>query len=295
MRSRVRKAVFPVAGLGTRFLPATKAVPKELLPVVDRPLIQYAVEEAVAAGMDTMIFVISPGKEAILKHFRADPGLEQLLERSGKKALLERVQAILPPGATAQVAIQEQALGLGHAVLCAREFIEENEHFAVLLPDDMVLNRDTGAMDQLLAVHEATGGSVIGTEAIAPALTGSYGIVEVETTDAGYQQVHSLVEKPAPAEAPSNLGIVGRYLLDGRIFPVLKDIGTGAGGEIQLTDGIARFLDTAPVYAHALQGVRYDCGSRQGMLKANIDYALENDALRSELLEHLEAALARHR
>jgi UTP--glucose-1-phosphate uridylyltransferase len=294
MVSSVRKAVFPVAGLGTRFLPATKAVAKELLPVVDRPLIQYAVEEAIAAGVDTLIFVVGPGKDSILKHFTPDQALETHLSEGGKAELLERVRAILPAGVTTHAVVQERPLGLGHAVLCAHEHISESEHFAVLLPDDMVLNRGPGALQQLVEVHEATGAGVIGTEVIAPELTGSYGIAEVRPTDTGHQQIVSLVEKPAPEDAPSNLGVVGRYVLDGRMFPVLETIGRGAGGEIQLTDGIARFMQQHPVFAHPLEGTRYDCGSRLGMLKANIDYALELPDLRPQLLAHLRAALDKH-
>ncbi len=288
MTKSVRTAVFPVAGLGTRFLPATKAVPKELLPVVDRPLIQYAVEEAVAAGVTHLVFVISPGKESILAHFEHDAELEGKLEADGKSALLEQVQAILPRGVTASTAIQAEPLGLGHAVLCAREYCSPDEPFGVILPDDMVMDPGRGALAQLVAVHEATGGGVIGMESIDPALTGSYGIAEVEPTDSGHQRIVSLVEKPAPEDAPSNLGVVGRYVLDGRIFPTLEALGQGAGGEIQLTDGIARFMQDHPVYAHALEGVRYDCGSRLGMLKANLDYALADPSLRPELLRHLQ-------
>ncbi len=291
MTATVRKAVFPVAGLGTRFLPATKAVPKELLPVVDRPLIQYAVEEALAAGVDNLIFVVSPGKQSILDHFRPDATLEELLGKGGKHELLERVQAILPPHVTAHAAIQEEALGLGHAVRCARHLVDDDEFFAVLLPDDMVRNAGPGALEQLITVNQATGASVIGVERIAPELTGSYGIAEVEETGAGYQRVLSLVEKPAPEDAPSNLGIVGRYVLSREIFPALDDIGRGAGGEIQLTDAIARLLTVQPVFAHVLQGTRYDCGSRLGMLEANIDYALEDPALRPALIRHLQQAL----
>lgn len=295
MASSVRKAVFPVAGLGTRFLPATKAVPKELLPVVDRPLIQYAVEEAVAAGVDTLVFVVSPGKESILKHFTPDEALEALLERDGKQRLLDLLRAILPTGVSAHTAIQERALGLGHAVLCAREHIAEDEHFAVILPDDMVFNEGKGALAQLVDVHAATGGGVIGMETIDPALTASYGIAEVQAEANGFQRITSLVEKPAPEDAPSNLGVVGRYVLDGRIFATLENIGEGAGGEIQLTDGIAQFMAGHPVYAHPLEGTRYDCGSRLGMLKANIDYALADDALRTDLLAHLQGALDHRR
>ena len=292
MTTIVRTAVFPVAGLGTRFLPATKAVPKELLPVVDRPLIQYAVEEAVAAGVTHLVFVISPGKESILTHFERDAELEGKLEQGGKHALLERLRAILPAGVTASTAIQEKPLGLGHAVLCAREFCPPDEHFGVILPDDMVMDPGRGALAQLVEVHQATGGGVIGMESIDPSLTASYGIAEVEGTESGFQRIVSLVEKPAPEEAPSNLGIVGRYVLDGRIFPTLEALGRGAGGEIQLTDGIAQFMANHPVYAHALEGIRYDCGSRLGMLKANLDYALAEEALRPELLDHLRQKLA---
>lgn len=292
MTQTVRTAVFPVAGLGTRFLPATKAVPKELLPVVDRPLIQYAVEEAVAAGVRNLVFVISPGKESILGHFEPDPNLENTLEAGGKTELLARVRQILPPGVTAATAIQEKPLGLGHAVLCAREHCSPDEHFGVILPDDMVMDPGRGALAQLVAVHEATGGGVIGMEAIDPSLTASYGIAEVEATASGHRRITSLVEKPAPEDAPSNLGVVGRYVLDGRIFPTLEALGRGAGGEIQLTDGIAEFMASYPVYAHALEGVRYDCGSRLGMLKANIDFALADESLRPALQSHLRQALA---
>lgn len=287
MAARVRKAVFPVAGLGTRFLPATKAVPKELLPVVDRPLVQYAVEEAVEAGADTLIFVLSPGKQSILDHFQPDETLEEELGKGGKHELLERVQTILPAHVTAHIAIQEQPLGLGHAVLCARQLVAHDEYFAVLLPDDMVRNPGPGALEQLVDVHQATGASVIGVERIAPQLSSSYGIAEIEATPSGHQRVLSLVEKPAPDKAPSDLGIVGRYVLSGDVFDTLEQTRQGAGGEIQLTDGIVRLMETQDVYAHVLQGTRYDCGSRLGMIKANIDYALDHEELRPELLKHL--------
>ncbi|NRB71319.1 MAG: UTP--glucose-1-phosphate uridylyltransferase [Xanthomonadales bacterium] len=291
MSSSVRTAVFPVAGLGTRFLPATKAVPKELLPVVDRPLIQYAVEEAFAAGVKRLVFVVSPGKESILQHFEPDLNLEETLEAGGKERLLTRLRAILPAGTQAQIALQEEPLGLGHAVWCARDFISADEYFAVILPDDMVRNDGPGALAQLVATHQETGGGVIGVEEIDPALTGSYGIAEVERDATGHQRISSLVEKPSPEEAPSNLGVVGRYVLDGRLLDTLARIGAGAGGEIQLTDGIAQFMQQHPDYAQPLAGQRYDCGSRLGMLKANVDYALTKESLRAELLEHLAQAL----
>ena len=290
----VKKVVFPVAGLGTRFLPATKVIPKELLPVVDRPLIQYAVEEAIAAGADTLIFVISPGKESILDHFRRNAVLEDLLESDGKKDLLGRVRAILPSGVRTHTVIQEQPLGLGHAVLCARDLVPPDEHFAVILPDDMVLDPGRGALAQLVALHEATGGGVIGMETIDPALSASYGIAEVRKDRNGHQEITSLVEKPAPEDAPSNLGVVGRYVLDGRLMETLATQGEGAGGEIQLTDGIARFMTQHPVFAHPLEGIRYDCGSRLGMLKANIDYALADAGLQEELVAHLSSLAQRY-
>lgn len=283
--------MFPVAGLGTRFLPATKAVPKELLPVVDRPLIQYAVEEAIAAGVDTLIFVISPGKQSILDHFVADQTLEDHLDKGGKYDLLGHVRAILPANVKLHAVVQEEALGLGHAVQCARDLVSHDEFFAVLLPDDMVRNSGPGALEQLVAVHQATGASVIGVERIDPALSSSYGIAEIAAGSDGYQKVISLVEKPAPTDAPSDLGVVGRYVLSGDVFARLDDVERGAGGEIQLTDAIVSLMETHPVFARTLQGTRYDCGSRLGMLKANIDYAIEHPGLRVELMKHLRKVL----
>ncbi|KAA9132053.1 UTP--glucose-1-phosphate uridylyltransferase [Marinihelvus fidelis] len=284
-RAGIPTAVFPVAGLGTRFLPATRAVPKELLPVVDRPLVQYAVHEAVEAGAKTLVFVISHGKESVAEHFRPDPTLEASLQAAGKQALVERLHDILPAGVNVEVAYQPEPLGLGHAVLCAREHVDENAFFSVLLPDDMVLNDGPGALQQMADVHARTGGGVVGVERVDPAMTGSYGIAEVDGGEP--PRITSLVEKPAPEDAPSNLGVIGRYILDGRIFSRLQDLGAGAGGEIQLTDAIAGMLGEHPVYAGTLNGTRYDCGNRAGMLKANIDYALANPDLREGLLAHL--------
>jgi len=284
--------VFPVAGLGTRFLPATKAIPKEMLPVVDKPLIQYGVEEALEAGADTLILVNRGDKHVITQHFTPDAALEELLEEAGKIELLEAVRSIAPDGVRLEVAIQDRPLGLGHAVLCARQLIGDDAAFAVLLPDDMVRNPGQGALAQLAQVHVETGASVIAVEAIDPALTDRYGIAQVEEQPGGRLRVTSLVEKPRPDEAPSNLGVVGRYVLDARIFDHLERIGAGAGGEVQLTDAIARMLQELPVYAHRLEGVRYDCGSRLGMLKANIDYALADAGLREELLAHLRGSAA---
>lgn len=294
-RGALRKVVFPVAGLGTRFLPATKAIPKEMLPVVDRPLIQYAVAEAIEAGADTLVFITRGDKPSILEHFSRDEGLESQLEAGDKQRLLSAVRSILPAGVRIEVAIQPEPLGLGHAVLCAREFIGDEPAFGVILPDDMVRTSGPGALAQLAALHADTGASVIGVESIDPRLTGRYGIAEVERDAAGQQRIVSLVEKPAPEEAPSNLGVIGRYVLDSQIFTRLESIGRGAGGEIQLTDAIAALLQDLPVLAQPLQGVRYDCGSRLGMLLANLDYALDDEELRTSLLRHLQSVVDRAR
>jgi UTP--glucose-1-phosphate uridylyltransferase len=279
--------VFPVAGLGTRFLPATKAVPKEMLPVVDKPLIQYAVEEAVEAGADTLIFITRGDKPAIIDHFTPNESLEASLAEAGKHSLLEMVQSILPRGVRLVTAIQDRPLGLGHAVLCAREHVGEEGAFGVILPDDMLRTDGPGALAQLARVHERTGASVLAVERIDPALSGRYGMAAVEAGKEGLQRITALVEKPRPEDAPSDLGVVGRYVLDARIFAHLEGLGTGAGGEIQLTDGIAALMSEQDVYACPLVGQRYDCGSRLGMLKASIDFALADPELREELLEHL--------
>jgi UTP--glucose-1-phosphate uridylyltransferase len=281
-----------VAGLGTRFLPATKAIPKEMLPVVDRPLIQHAVDEAVQAGVEHIILVNRGDKAVILDHFAPVPELEQRLLSKDQTALLDLVRSILPKQVTLEVAIQEEALGLGHAVLCARELVGPEEAFAVILPDDMVRTRGPGALAQLVDLHQRTGASVIGVEAIDPDQTGSYGIAAVEMDADGRQRIVELVEKPDPREAPSNLGVVGRYVLEAKIFSYLEDQNSGAGGEIQLTDAIARMMAVRPVMAQTLVGVRYDCGSRLGMLKANLDYALDDESLRDSLVEHLQTRLA---
>jgi UTP--glucose-1-phosphate uridylyltransferase len=288
----IRKAVFPVAGLGTRFLPATKAVPKEMLPVIDKPLIQYAVEEAVEAGADTLIFVTRGDKAAIINHFTPNSQLETSLEESGKHSLLECVRTILPRGVRLVTAVQEQPLGLGHAVLCAREHVADEPVFSVLLPDDLVRAPAAGALAQLAAVHASTGASVLAVERIERALSRRYGMAGVEADTDGHLQITSLVEKPAPEDAPSDLGVVGRYILDSRLFVHLEGLGKGAGGEIQLTDGIAALMREHPVYACPLQGQRYDCGSRLGLLKASLDFALDDLELREELLSHLEARRA---
>jgi UTP--glucose-1-phosphate uridylyltransferase len=282
----VRKAVFPVAGLGTRFLPATKSIPKEMLPIVDKPLIQYAVEEALEAGIDTLIFITSRKKHAISDHFDTAFELQTRLAESGKTELLARVSNIVPEHVNRVHVTQPEALGLGHAVLCAESSVGD-EPFAVLLADDMIRNQGPGALAQMIEIHNQTGASVIGVEEIPLELTSSYGVVGFRPGDVDRQQIDNIVEKPAPENAPSRLGVVGRYILSPSIFGHLRKVQAGAGGEIQLTDGIAAMLSSDQVLACPFEGVRYDCGSRHGFIRATIDYALADDSLRDDILEHL--------
>ena len=285
--SPIRKAVFPVAGLGTRFLPATKSIPKEMLPIVDKPLIQYAVDEAVEAGIDTIIFVTSHKKGAILDHFDPDAELESLLLAQGNEELRERIHNIIPDHVSTQYVIQEKALGLGHAVWCARKLVG-NEPFAVLLADDLIRSPGNGCLKQMVAEYHATGAGSLGVEEIPISMTGRYGIVAVEKDDSGRNYIRQIVEKPAPEKAPSNLGVVGRYILPAEIFTLLESVRAGVGGEIQLTDAISRQLETKPLLAHAFDGVRYDCGSRHGFIRATVDFALEHADLREDLLSYFE-------
>jgi UTP--glucose-1-phosphate uridylyltransferase len=279
----IRKAVFPVAGLGTRFLPATKSIPKEMLPIVDKPLIQYAVEEAIEAGIDTIIFVTSHKKRAILDHFEVDQNLQSHLHEQGKQELFERIKNLMPEHVSIEYVIQEQALGLGHAVLCARELVGE-EPFAVLLADDLIRSSEHGCLKQMVDEYQATGAGSIGVELIPASMTDRYGIVSVEKDTGGRDYIQAIIEKPAPEVAPSRLGVVGRYILPAEIFSKLESVRAGVGGEIQLTDAIAVQLASQPLLAHAFEGVRYDCGSRQGFIRATLDYALEHDELRADIL-----------
>ena len=269
----IKKAVFPVAGMGTRFLPATKASPKEMLPIVDKPLIQYAVEEAIDAGCTEMVFITGRNKRSIEDHFDKAYELETELAARNKGQLLEHVRDILPPNITCLYIRQAEALGLGHAVLCARAAVG-NEPFAVILADDLI-DAPQGALKQMVDIYNQSGNSVLGVETVDPAQTGSYGIVEVEKLK-NFQSITNIVEKPKPEEAPSNLAVVGRYILTPRIFDLLTNLPRGAGGEIQLTDGIARLLDTEPVLAHPFSGKRYDCGSKLGYLEATLAYGLKH-------------------
>lgn len=276
---KIRKAVFPVAGMGTRFLPATKANPKEMLPIVDKPLIQYAVEEAVDAGCTEIIFITGRSKRSIEDHFDKAYELETELALRDKNKLLKHVQNILPAHVTCLYIRQAEALGLGHAVLCAQAAIN-HEPFAVILADDLI-DAPKGALKQMIESYEATGSSVLGVETVAPEQTGSYGIVEISNWQ-NYQRVQSIVEKPKPEDAPSNLAVVGRYILTPRIFELLKNTPRGAGGEIQLTDGIAKLLEYEPVLAHPFEGTRYDCGSKIGYLEATLAFGLKHPETSAE-------------
>lgn len=290
MNRRIRKAVFPVAGLGTRFLPATKTVPKEMLPIIDRPLIQYAVDEAIEAGCDTLVFVTNRYKHAVADYFDKAYELEQKLERAGKTEQLELVRHVLPEGVRAVFVTQAEALGLGHAVLCAKEIIGD-EPFAVLLPDDLIWNRGDGALKQMADVAESTGGSVIAVEDVPRDKTASYGIVATDAFDGNRGRINAIVEKPKPEVAPSNLAVVGRYVLSPSIFSLLETVRPGAGGEIQLTDAIAELLKIEQVDAYRFEGTRFDCGTHLGLIEATIRFALDHEKLSDPAREMMSAAL----
>lgn len=288
--ARIRKAVFPVAGLGTRFLPATKTVPKEMLPIIDRPLIQYAVDEAVQAGCDTLVFVTNRYKHAVADYFDKAYELEQKLERSGKHDQLALVRNVLPEGVRAVFVTQAEALGLGHAVLCAKAVIGD-EPFAVLLPDDLIWNRGPGALRQMADAAVAANASVIAVQDVPREQTGSYGIVATEPFDAREGRITGMVEKPRPEVAPSNLAVVGRYVLSPRIFDLLEQAKPGAGGEIQLTDAIAALLAEEKVLAYRFQGTRFDCGTHIGLVEATIRYALDHEKLSDAARQMMQSAL----
>ncbi|WP_449466465.1 UTP--glucose-1-phosphate uridylyltransferase GalU [Stenotrophomonas humi] len=291
MSGRIKKAVFPVAGLGTRFLPATKTVPKEMLPIIDRPLIQYAVDEAIGAGCDTLVFITNRYKHAVADYFDKAYELEQKLERAGKQEQLELIRHVLPKGVRAVFVTQTEALGLGHAVLCAKAIIGD-EPFAVLLPDDLIWNRGEGALKQMADLNQATGASVIAVEDVPHDKTGSYGIVATEAFDGRHGRISQIVEKPKPEDAPSDLAVVGRYVLSPKIFDLLEHTATGAGGEIQLTDAIAQLLKSEPVNAYRFEGKRFDCGTHLGLVEATIRFALENEKLAEPAREIMKKMLA---
>ncbi|OZA30606.1 MAG: UTP--glucose-1-phosphate uridylyltransferase [Hydrogenophilales bacterium 17-61-9] len=283
---KVKKAVFPVAGLGTRFLPATKASPKEMLPIVDKPLIQYAVEEAMDAGITDIIFISSRTKRTVEDHFDKAYELETELEARGKKRVLELVQSIRPAGVNFIYIRQAEALGLGHAVLCAQPVIGD-EPFAVILADDLIDGKPP-VMRQMVDQYGFYQCSVLGVQQVAPAETASYGIVDSTPMGERVSRVNAIVEKPKPEEAPSTLGVVGRYILTPRIFHHIQHLKPGAGGELQLTDAIAALLVEQQVLAYAFDGVRYDCGSKLGYLQATVEYALKHPEVQEEFAAYLK-------
>ena len=285
MPPTIKKAVFPVAGLGTRFLPATKSNPKEMLPIVDKPLIQYAVEEAIEAGFTDLVFITGRNKRTIEDHFDKAYELETELTIHNKEKLLSIVKNIVPPNVSCIYIRQAEALGLGHAVLCAKPAVGD-EPFAVILADDLI-DAPKGALRQMIEVYNQTGTSVLGVEEVDRSQTGSYGIVETGTLD-GRQRIENIVEKPHPDVAPSNLAVVGRYILTPRIFEFLATIQRGAGGEIQLTDAIARLLKYETVLAYPFEGKRYDCGSKIGYLQATVDLGLKHHETGDALREYLK-------
>jgi UTP--glucose-1-phosphate uridylyltransferase len=281
----IRTAVFPVAGRGTRFLPATKASPKEMLPVVDKPLIQYAVEEALAAGATRLVFITGASKRAIEDHFDTDAELEKLLDSQGKTELAAQLRSVLPASATCIYIRQPAPLGLGHAVLCAQPAVG-HEPFFVHLADDLIY-ADKPCLQQMAEAYAGSKASVLGVEEVAPSETDKYGIVDTGGSKDTIAAIRAIVEKPKPAKAPSNLAVVGRYVLTPAIFDHLEQIGAGAGGEIQLTDGIARLMKHEPVYAYRFSGKRYDCGSKLGYLQATVEYGMRHDKLGKDFQTYL--------
>jgi UTP--glucose-1-phosphate uridylyltransferase len=292
MRSKVTKAVFPVAGLGTRFLPATKVVPKEIMTLVDRPLIQYAIDEARAAGITEFIFVTARGKSALEDYFDHAPDLERTLRQAGKTELLDIVKSTnMDSGAIAYIR-QHKALGLGHAVWCARRLIG-NEPFAVMLPDDVIAG-EKPCLQQMVEAYEETGGSMVAAMDVAPDRTSSYGVLDVESVNGPIIKAKGMVEKPAAGTAPSNLAVIGRYILTPMVFESLSEIDRGAGGEIQLTDAIAMEIEHGrDVFGYKFDGQRYDCGSKAGYLQATVAFALDRPELNGEFTDYLHDLLAR--
>lgn len=285
---KIRKAVFPVAGLGTRFLPATKASPKEMLPIVDKPLIQYAVEEAVEAGIDQLIFVTGRNKRSIPDHFDKAYELEAELEAKGKDKLLKLVNNIVPDHVSCIYIRQTEALGLGHAVLCAKPVVGD-EAFSVILADDLIDNENNGCVKQMVQVYEQNSSSVLAVQQVAPSDTDKYGIVSLKNPGDKEGFISAIVEKPKPAEAPSTLAVVGRYILTPRIFHYLENTQKGAGGEIQLTDAIAALLAEEDVYAYEFEGIRYDCGSKLGYLQASVELGMKHPEIGAEFSNYLKS------
>ncbi len=284
--NKITKVVFPVAGLGTRFLPATKASPKEMLPIVDKPLIQYAAEEAIVAGATELIFITGRNKRSIEDHFDNASELEALLEASGKKDMLEALKSILPSHVSCIFIRQPKALGLGHAVLCAKPVVGDAP-FAVILADDLI-DAKVSVMKQMADVYLTRNCSVLGVEDVLPNETASYGIVDALPIENHLLKVKSIIEKPSPAEAPSTLAVVGRYILTPKIFDCLENVKPGKGSEIQLTDGIAALLKREEVLAYRFTGKRYDCGSKLGFMQANVELALKHPEIAGDFARYLK-------
>ncbi len=283
----IRKAVFPAAGLGTRFLPATKANPKEMLPVVDKPLIQFAAEEAVAAGIDVLIFIIGRNKSSIPDHFDKAFELEAILEAGEKQDMLDVVRNILPPHVDCVYIRQAEALGLGHAVLCAQSVVGD-EPFAVLLADDLIDAGERTCLNQMVDMYNQHHCSILGIEQVPHQAVNRYGIIDSQPIDDSLFRVNAIVEKPPIDKAPSNLAVVGRYILTPRIFKLLEQTQRGAGNEIQLTDGIAKLLKEESVLGYEFDGKRFDCGSKSGYLKATVEFALQHPELKEEFDDYLQ-------
>jgi len=284
---KITKAVFPVAGLGTRFLPATKASPKEMLPIVDKPLIQYAAEEAIAAGATELIFITGRNKRSIEDHFDNASELEASLEASGKTEMLDLLKAILPSHVSCIFIRQPKALGLGHAVLCAKPVVGDSP-FSVILADDLI-DANPPVMQQMADIYARKQCSVLGVEDVLPSETASYGIVDAFKIEDNLLQLKSIVEKPKPADAPSTLAVVGRYILTPKIFDCLEKVKPGKGGEIQLTDGIADLMQYEDILAYRFAGKRYDCGSKLGFMKANVEFALKHPEIAQDFSAYLKS------
>jgi len=284
---KIRKAIFPVAGMGTRFLPATKANPKEMLPIVDKPLIQYAAEEAVNAGIKELIFIIGRSKRSIPDHFDKAYELEAELEASGKTVMLDMVRNILPSDVSCIYIRQPEALGLGHAVLCGKPVVGD-EPFAVILADDLIDNQPSGCLKQMVDIYERENSGVIGVQKIPEENVSSYGIISGDEVSDKLWRISEIVEKPKIGEAPSNIAVVGRYILDASIFKILEQTDVGAGGELQLTDAIANQIRSRSVYAYEFDGRRYDCGSKLGYLQATVEYGMKHAEIGDEFTDYIK-------
>ena len=284
---KIRKAIFPVAGMGTRFLPATKANPKEMLPIVDKPLIQYAAEEAVNAGIEELVFITGRSKRSIPDHFDKAYELEAELEANGKLDMLDMVRNILPSGISCIYIRQPEALGLGHAVLCGKPVVG-NEPFAVILADDLIDSQPHGCLKQMVDIYERENSGVIGVQKVPQENVGSYGVISGDEVSDKLWRISGIVEKPKPEDAPSNIAVVGRYILDASIFNILEETDTGAGGELQLTDAIANQIKSKSVYAYEFEGRRYDCGSKLGYLQATVEYGMKHAEIGEDFSEYLK-------